>query len=226
MIRALIFDFDGLILDTESPDLQSWREVYEDHGHPFPEEVWLPVIGGSSVDFEFDPYEHLQSLLERPVDREAIRSKRRRRNRELVENEPILPGVETYIADAQRLGLSLGVASSSTREWVLGHLARIGLSQHFDTVKCRDDVGRSKPDPAAYLAVLDALCVEPEEAIALEDSTNGSIAAKAAGIYCLAVPNAVTRHFNFEHADHLVESLEDLSLEKLIARAEENRRGL
>ncbi len=226
MIRAVIFDFDGLILDTETPDLQSWREVYEGYGHPFPEEVWLPVIGGSSLDFEFDPYEHLESLLEHPVDRETIRARRRRRNRELVENEPILPGVETYIADGRRLGLSLGVASSSTREWVLGHLARIGLLEFFDSVKCRDDVGKSKPDPGSYLAVLAELGVDPEEAIALEDSTNGTVAAKAAGVYCLAVPNAVTRHFSFEKADQVVESLEDMTLEQLIAQAEESRRRL
>ena len=226
MIRAVIFDFDGLILDTESPDLQSWHEIYGEYGHPFPEEVWLPVVGGTSTDFDFDPYEHLESLVGHPIDREAIRTERRRRNRELVENEPILPGVETYIADAQRLGLRLGVASSSTREWVLTHLERIGLSRFFEAVKCRDDVGRSKPDPSSYLAVLDEFGVEPAEAIALEDSTNGVGAAKAAGIYCLAVPNVVTRQFDFDKADRVVESLEDLSLEELIALAEQRRQTL
>ena len=226
MIRALIFDFDGLILDTESPDLQSWHEIYASFGHPFPEEDWLPVIGRSSGEVEFDPYGHLESLIGRPVDREAIRAERRRRNRALLENQPILPGVEAYIADAQRLGLRLGVASSSTREWVVGQLTRIGLLEYFDAVKCRDDVGRGKPDPGVYLAVLDELGVEPEQAIALEDSTNGVKAAKTAGVYCLAVPNAVTRHFSFGEADHIVESLEDLKLRQLIAQADESRRGL
>ena len=226
MIRALIFDFDGLILDTESPDIQSWRETYAGFGHPFPEEDWLPVIGRSSGDFGFNPYEHLELLIGHPIDREAIRAKRRRRNRDLMEGQPILPGVETYIADAQRLGLRLGVASSSTREWVVGQLSRIGLSKDFDTVKCRDDVGAGKPDPGVYLAVLNEFNIKPEQAIALEDSPNGISAANAAGVYCLAVPNAVTRNFSFEHADHVVESLEDLALETLIAQAEESRRAL
>ena len=131
MIRALIFDFDGLILDTESPDLQSWREVYEDHGHPFPEEDWLPVIGGIkrrlSVQSIRAPRVTHRS---RPIDHAKLSvSRRRRRNRDLIEGQPILPGVEAYIADAQRLGLRLGVASSSTREWVVGQLSRIGLIQ-------------------------------------------------------------------------------------------------
>src|SRR3990172_9044836 len=137
MIRGLIFDFDGLILDTEVPDLQSWQEVYRAHGCDFPEALWAGNIGTASEPF--DAYGYLEAQLGRPVDHDAIRAERRRRFAELVEAQPVLPGVEAYVADARQLGLKLGVASSSSRKWVTGHLERLGLAVYFDCVKSADD---------------------------------------------------------------------------------------
>jgi HAD superfamily hydrolase (TIGR01509 family) len=214
MIRAIIFDFDGLILDTEVPEFQTWQEIYQTYGCELPLALWAMAIG-TSADV-FDPYAHLEGLLGRAVEREQIRLKRRQRYTELLTAQSILPGVQAYIADAKRLGLRLGVASSSSRDWVIGHLTQLGLSPYFDCVKCADDVQRVKPDPALYQAVLDALALPAERVIALEDSPNGIAAAKRAGLFCVAVPNPLTRQLSLTHADLQVDSLADLPLERLL----------
>jgi HAD superfamily hydrolase (TIGR01509 family) len=214
MIRSLIFDFDGLILDTEVPDLQSWQEIYLEYGCTLPMSVWAVCIGSSDL---FDPYEYLESQLGRSVDREAIRAKKRRRETKLIEAQPVLPGVKEYITDAKRLGLKLGVASSSSRSWVIGHLSRLGLLSHFDCIKCADDVERTKPDPALYISVLDELGLQADQAIALEDSPNGILAAKRAGLFCVAVPNPVTRQLSLQQADLQLTSLAELPLERLLS---------
>ena len=219
MIRSIIFDFDGLIIDTELPDFLSWAETFEAHGCSLPLSTWAPYIGRPSGSF--DPYAHLEEQLGRPIDRDAIRASRRRRYLELVEAQPILPGVAEYIADAGRLGLRLAVASSSSRQWVSGHLSRLGLSEHFDCIRCADDVQQAKPSPDVYNSVLDALHVEPRAALALEDSPNGVAAAKRAGLFCVAVPNSLTRQLPLDEADLRLESLADLSLERLIKTAQE-----
>ena len=214
VIRALILDFDGLILDTEGPAFHSWREIYEEYGVTLPLSKWATAIGASLE--AFDPFAYLESELGRSLDYEALQARQRRREAELIEAESVLPGVEEYIADAKRLGLKLGLASSSDCEWVHRHLKRLGLSDKFDCIKCADDVERVKPHPDLYLAVLDELGLGPEEAIALEDSPNGIAAAQRAGIFCVAVPNPLTRQLSTEHADLTLQSLAQLRLSELI----------
>jgi HAD superfamily hydrolase (TIGR01509 family) len=214
-IRALIFDFDGLILDTEGPEFQAWSEVFTAHGHVFDLVEWSRNIG--TVD-TFDPHTHLEGLLGRALEREEIRARRRQRSRELIAAQDVLPGVAKYLADAKRLGLKVAVASSSPRAWVAGHLERLGLIAHFDCLRCGDEVAVVKPDPALYQTALDLLGVGPDEAIAFEDSPNGILAAKRAGIFCVAVPNGVTGQLDVSHADLRLGSLAELSLEELLKR--------
>jgi HAD superfamily hydrolase (TIGR01509 family) len=135
---------------------------------------------------------------------------------ELVADQKVLPCVLDYVADARRLGLRPGVASSSSRDWVAGHLERMGLLARFDALACRGDVPRTKPDPGLHLRVLEALEVRPEEAIALEDSPNGIAAAKAAGLFCVAVPNDLTRGLTLSGADLRLGSLAELPLPQLL----------
>jgi HAD superfamily hydrolase (TIGR01509 family) len=215
MIKALIFDFDGLILDTEGPDFQSWQETYESFGCTLPLAEWAMEIGTYGV---FDPYDYLARQLGRPIDRAAVRARRHARFAELIEQQTVLPGVEGYIRDAKERGLRVGIASSSPRSWVGGHLARFGLGESFDCIKTADDVERIKPDPALYLAALGALDVQPHEALALEDSPNGALAATRAGIYCVVVPNPLTHQLVLDVADLRLASLAELSLGELIAR--------
>lgn len=220
MIEALIFDFDGLILDTESSALQTWQEIYTECGCDLPFETWGKSIGGSAAE-PFDACEYLETLLGRPVEREVLRERRRKRHVELVEALLPLPGVEDYLREAKQLGLKIGLASSSRHEWVDTHLARLGLLEYFDTIKCRNDVAHVKPDPALYLAVLDALHVRAHQAIVFEDSPNGIVAAQRAGVFSIAVPNAITCQLPLEHADLRLISMKDMPLEALLAAVQE-----
>ena len=216
MIKAIIFDFDGLILDTELCDYLSWKETYESLGCELSLEKWTANIG--SVDF-FNPYLELQAQLGEGIDLDPVYLRRKQRDRELLAEQVALPGVEAYLEEAQTLGLKVAIASSARRAWVDEHLGRLRLDHHFAAVRCRDDVdGCSKPDPAVYRAALAALGVEPGQALALEDSPNGVLAAKRAGLYCVAVPNEMTRGLNFEHADFCLASLTEVSLGQLIGR--------
>jgi len=215
-IRAVVFDFDGLILDTESTDFQSWQEVFAAHGCELRLDAWADCIGRPAG--HFDPYVHLERLSGVPIDRERIRAQRSARLKELNLLQPILPGVLDYLREARGLNLKVGLASSSDRAWVHGHLERLGLLHYFDKIKCVEDTGAHKPDPSPYLAALDALEVAPSEAVAFEDAPHGIAAAKAAGMLCVAVPNPITRQLRLDSADCLLESLASLPLPALLSR--------
>ena len=204
-MRAFVFDFDGLILDTEEPVYRSWLEVYEAHGEELPFDRWIEIVGSSTATF--DPKGHLESRLGRALTQEVL-DRRIQRRTELVRAQPIMPGVAELVESARRAGLRLGLASSSTRLWVRGHLERLGILEWFECVRCRDDVGLVKPAPDLYLAVLECLGVAPSEALAIEDSPNGIAAAKAAGMSCVAVPNEITAGLDLGHADVILPTLE------------------
>lgn len=213
MKKAIVFDFDGLILDTETADYQAWQEVFAQHGTELSLDVWLPIIGGSEGDL--DMYQLLADQIGRAVNREEIRATRRTRTRQLVATQPILPGVLEVIEYAEQNGLSLGVASSSNAAWVHGNLQRMNLIHRFKTIRTGDEVEKTKPDPTLYRLAVQDLGVQPHEAIALEDSENGVRAAKAAGLFCVAVPNPLQKHLDYAEADLRLESLADLSFEVL-----------
>jgi HAD superfamily hydrolase (TIGR01509 family) len=215
-ILALVFDFDGLILDTESTDFQSWQEVFAAHGCELRLEAWADCVGRPAG--HFDPFEHLERLSGVPIDRDRVRARRDARLRELNLLQPILPGVLDCLREARGLGLKVGLASSSDRAWVHGHLERLGLLHYFDVTKCVEDTGAHKPDPGPYLAVLDALGVPANGAVAFEDSPHGVAAAKAAGMLCVAVPNPITRRLGLDEADCLLDSLASLPLPALLSR--------
>lgn len=216
MINTLIFDFDGVILDTETPDYETWQEVFRSYGVELELSVWTEHIGWGT--WRFDVFQHLEELAGVTVDRETMRLERRQRYLEVVHSNPMLPGVLDYIQEAKRLGLSLGVASSSSREWVEGHLSRLGVLEVFDSIKGSDDVSQVKPDPELYLASVSHLNTHPERTLAIEDSVHGVTAAKTAGLYCLAVPNSVTRDLPLDHADLRVSSLAEMPLASLLEK--------
>jgi HAD superfamily hydrolase (TIGR01509 family) len=218
-VRGLIFDFDGLILDTEMPDYISWQGVYQEHGVELPLECWASIVGGKA-ESDFDPYDHLEKLTKKKVDREAIWIKRRKDYLEHLESQPILPGVEDYLRDAKGMGLKLGIASSSPENWVVGHLTRLGLIEKFDVVCTADDVENTKPDPALFIMTTEKMGLLPDEVIVFEDSPNGILGAKRAGMFVVAVPNPLTQQLDLSQADMVLSSLADLPLEALVNRVE------
>jgi HAD superfamily hydrolase (TIGR01509 family) len=214
-IRALLFDFDGLIVDTETPSFASWQEVYREHGQKLPLERWAAIVGTIGG---FEPLDYLEEL-HGPVDREAVQARRDEHEISLLEIEELRPGVLEYLEEAQRVGLKTAIVSSSTQQWVSRHLARLEQAEHFDEIVTADlDQARAKPRPTLYLEALKRLGVSANEAIAFEDSPNGVTAAKAAGIFTVAVPNGVTESLGLDEADLVLESLAELSLRELLDR--------
>src|SRR5437763_539869 len=143
MIRGVVFDFDGLILDTETPSFQAWREVYERYGGVLEESDWHIAIGTA---YPIDPYALLRKRATSvvPLDDE-VRAAKRQREQELIAAERVLPGVLRWLDHAIALGLRLGVASTSSPEWVEGHLDQLGLRARFAVVSCWSESLRPKP---------------------------------------------------------------------------------
>ncbi|MGH2507089.1 MAG: HAD family hydrolase [Ktedonobacteraceae bacterium] len=216
MLQALVFDFDGLILDTEWPEFQVWQELCLEYQVELALETWLPCIGTGATTKVFDPHTYLEAQIGYALNRVEIAARCRLRNRALIDAQPILPGVEALLHEAKRRGLGLAVASSSTRTWVDGHLQRLGLAQYFDLLICGSEVARTKPYPDLYLAALSQLGVSASQAIAFEDSLNGMRAAQQAGIFCIVVPNLLTQHLVFEPLDLQLPSLAGVTLDELV----------
>lgn len=212
MIKALIFDFDGTILDTETPEFYAWQHVYREHGAELGLNEWVRGVGAIGA---FDPYDHLQAFIDGPIDRDDIAARVRAHHQPVIQAQQPRDGILALFEQAHAHGLRMAVASSATHDWVDTHLQRLGLYHHFQVVKCRDDVapGRAKPHPDIYLATLQALAVDAAEAVAIEDSLNGMRAAKAAGIFTIVTPNPVTAQIDFAQADLVLASaaLIDLS---------------
>ena len=220
-IRALIFDFDGLILDTETPDYEVWCSIYREHGFELPREEWGKIIGGTGLA-QFDAAEHLSLLLQGRLDSISLRDRHRLESHAMTMAQSILPGVMDYLHEAKMLGMKLAIASSSPHSWVDTHAKRLGIFDVFDTVICADDVGagRTKPNPDLFLLGLDRLRVRKNEAIVFEDSPNGVRAARAAGIFVVAVPNSVTSQLAIENANLTLTSLADLPLHDLLNKVQ------
>jgi HAD superfamily hydrolase (TIGR01509 family) len=216
MIRAIIFDFDGLILETEEPTYQSWAQIYESYGLALPFSTWMANVGTTQGDF--DPQRELERQVQGGVDWEKVEAWRREIEDTLIEAQPVLPGAVSYLKDARRLGYQVGLASNSPSDWVKKHLGRLGLLDCFDCLCTSDYVQHIKPDPELYLNALKALQVGAEEAIALEDSLIGVQAARRAGIFCVAVPNPLIRDLTFSEASFQIHSMEDMPLEELLSR--------
>jgi len=217
LINAIIFDFDGLIVDTEGPIFEVWQRIYREHGHELPRDQWLTIIGTASGGF--DPVADLGRRMGEALDAEEFNALERLYYQEATTAQRLLPGVDRYLADARRLGMRTAIASSSSRRWVMEHLERFGIHEHFDAIVCREDVKQTKPDPALYRVALERLGARPEQGIALEDSSNGIRAAKAAGMFCVAVPNAMTADLDLSAADLKIDSLDGVPLAQLVARA-------
>lgn len=214
MIKALIFDFDGTIIDTETAWFVAFQEAYKEHGVELTRELYSQCIGTNLT--EFDPYEYLITEKKIPLDREIFRNTIHDRYSILMEHETIRPGVLEYLEAAKEAGLRIGLASSSPMKWVEKYLELLHIRDYFECIRTADHVTLVKPDPELYVQTLDCLQVQPNEAVAIEDSLNGAKAAAAAGMHCVVTPNEITRFMEFDPAFHRAESLSDVDFEQLI----------
>lgn len=231
MIQALIFDFDGLIVDTETPALESWRQIYAEYGVELTLEVWAETLG--TTHHRFDALEYLidQVAARDPAraealraDRAAIAARRMALKETLNAQQGLLPGVTAILDDAADLGLPCAVASSSGYGWVAGWLERLGLLGRFACIRTADDVTRTKPDPALFLSAAAGLGAPPSACLVFEDSPNGILAARAAGCPVVAVPGPLTRHLNLPPADLALPSLAAMPLSAILAAVTQRSR--
>jgi HAD superfamily hydrolase (TIGR01509 family) len=214
VIEALLFDFDGLLYDSETSAYEVWRELYAEHGAEFPRELWQQeVMGRPPGASGFDPLAHLEELAAPGLDPALTHAERHRRRAELFP-DALIDGAGELLAHARARGIRTAIVSSNDRERIHEHLARAGQEADFDVIITADgDAGRGKPSPTLYLEALHALGVPAEQAVAFEDSPNGVRSAKAAGLHVVAVPNWLTQGApGLEQADEILDSLADYAL--------------
>jgi HAD superfamily hydrolase (TIGR01509 family) len=218
-IEALIFDFDGLILDTETPQVEVWKAIYAEHGFIYPMESWCQTIGGWGAS-TFDPAVELSRLTGDKLDLEALRRRGESECNAVIDASPAMPGTGECLEWARSNGLRLAIASSSERAWVEPHLANLGLLEKFEKVITGDDVapGRTKPHPDVFLKALSELRLAADRALVVEDSPHGIVAAHKAGLPVLAIPNPVTKLLPMQEADLILDSLAEIPLRRVLER--------
>jgi len=216
-LRALIFDFDGVIIDSETPEYQIWQSILARFEVDLPLDDWERGMG-SSLD-AFDPLVYLEQRLGRKVDRQALKQEHRQLLLADLAGRLPLPGVRETLIAANQSCLRVGLASSSGIAWVRDNLERLGLLAYFDVLCTSEDVEQVKPDPALYRLALERLQVDSSQSVAFEDSPNGIRAARAAGIYCIAIPTPVSAGLDLSLANQVVSSLDQLPLSTLMAQA-------
>jgi putative hydrolase of the HAD superfamily len=212
---VLVLDFDGTVLDTEWPAYQAAAELWQAHGVELTIELWSRRIGTHTA---LDPFRELEQRLGRTLDHD-LQLQRIARKNALTDEMPLNPGVLSWLEDAERLGVAVGIASSSPSSWVERNLKRLGLRERFHCLACCEGELPAKPDPASYRHAVEQLGGDPALSVAVEDSEHGVTAAVTAGLFTVAVPHDLTAHMDLTAADVVVPSLAELSLADALERA-------
>lgn len=217
-LQGILFDFDGLILDSETPIFLAWKKKFREHGKELFLHDWAQILGRSSD--ELGPIEGFLEEIADPAMKKQILEEVSQEELSLVMKQPPLPGAVELIERAHQAGLKLGIVSSSDQAWVHRHLERLELKDFFDHTSCADEVEKAKPDPALYHLGLEKMGVDSDRVVVLEDSPTGALAAKRAGLYCIAVPNQLTRQLSFSEdggaPDRVLKTLEEFPWDELM----------
>jgi len=209
MLRALIFDFDGLLVDTETVLIDAWVRMHEEDGLSCDRRTLHHIVGHTDVVHDY------WAAYAPEIDRNALETRYLATARKLTLAAPPLPGTMDLLDSARAAGLKIGIASNSSHTHVEGHLKHRDMLGRFDFIACRDDVAVGKPEPDVYLAALRGLGTDARETIAFEDSVPGHVAAHRAGLRVVVAPNPSTEHFRFPHAAWQVTSLAGVTLAEL-----------
>lgn len=205
--KAVIFDFDGVILDSEWPIYQSWKRLFQREGHDLEQDLYVNCIGS---DFEvWSPQLYLEELTGKHFDWDKENAARQVEIvRDLESAEP-MPGVRELVESLS--DKPTAVVSSSSHRWVDGWVEKLGLMPHFNTTVCRGDAPKIKPAPDLFLEGARQLDLDPHDCLVIEDSINGLLAAHQAGMTVLAVPNRLTHVLDFSAANWQSKSLKGLA---------------
>lgn len=210
---AVIFDFDGVIVDSEIPEFEAHRHLFRRHGVELTRDEWSASVGlWKAVDWPGV----LSTRSGRPVSEEAFLAEKRKLSRDFLKMEA-LPGIVALLDDLAANAVPAAVASTSPAGWVLEAADALGLRHRFHAFVTGDQVARRKPAPDVYLAAADRLNVAPGRCVAIEDTGPGLAAAKAAGMRAVVVPHWLTENHDFSDADLRVGSVQELSLARLRA---------
>lgn len=206
---AVLFDFDGVLVDTEWAIYDAWHRTFLEHGHPLPLEIYNRCIGS---DFEtWSPKTHLEDLTAQSFDWHDLDARRQEKIMADLNRQTPMPGALALLEQLKAAGVPRAVVSSSSHHWVDGWLEKLDLARWFDLVICRGDAARIKPAPDLYLEAAHRLGMPPQDCLVIEDSHNGLKAAKAAGMPVWIVPNRVTACLDFSVADGVFPSLEEIA---------------
>lgn len=210
---AVIFDFDGLLMDTESTSFESWRHEWEQWGLALDPATFFADHGG---DITEQRYAELAAAVGQAFDKDLSHRRRIAYRNELHAGLDLLPGIRGWLQEAGRAGTRLAIASSSPRQWVTGHLRRVAAEREFEVLACGDEVAAAKPAPDVYLLALKRLGLAGAEAVAVEDSAHGVAAAHTAGMRCIAIPNRFSPAVRFAAADLVLASAGQTSLSQAL----------
>ena len=212
-LRAVLFDFDGTLWDSETAVFGVFAELYREHGHELTLPTWSAAIGTLGG---FDPYASLHELVGDGFETDDIRQRTEARIRAAVQEVPLRRGVEAILRQLDDARVPRALVSSDRSEWLVTNLERLGWPDGWAAMVCADgDAARAKPNPHLYEAAIEVLDVPASQTFAIEDSPNGIRAAKAAGVRCLCVPNEATVGLDLSEADLVVPTLEGLSVDDL-----------
>jgi HAD superfamily hydrolase (TIGR01509 family) len=209
--EAIIFDLDGTLIDTETPDFEACQMLYGELGLTLNIDQWAQTIIG-----RLDAYDNLFDDLLQHSNDGLTKSDLRRRLHELwaitLQNVQLMPGAERLISDLHQAGYPMGIATASDTQWATRWLTRFDLWSYFQVVASKDHVSHTKPAPDLFLLAAAQLGVEPEHCLVFEDSLVGVQAARAANMTVVAVPSHITRTLDFSQADEIAFGLEHIDL--------------
>ena len=217
-LDSVVFDFDGLIIDSEWAIFESARAAFTVHGHQLTVEAWATIVGLGDDDDDLAWATLTSAMGIEGFDNATFSATYAQQDRASRDSLPLLPGVEVLVDSLVAEGVPIGVASSSSLAWLDRHLGRLGVRPRFGAVIGSDLVGGiGKPAPDVYLRACSDLGADPSRSVALEDSAHGVASAKAAGMAAVAVPSRITRFNDFTQADLVVDSIAGLTIDRLRA---------